>query len=97
MPDSRSANEHADAIDFLRERLDRGNDCVLAGNARGAIVYYDSALASFPANRHITALRSLYHALWTNKALAHQHLREPVKSQEAAMIANELLLADREG
>ncbi len=96
MPDSESADEYVDAIDFLRERLNRGNDCMLAGNARGAIVYYDSALASFPTRQHINALRSHYHALWTNKALAHQHLREPVKSQEAAMIANGLLAADQQ-
>lgn len=86
------AGEHADLLDFLRERLERGNDCLLAGNARGAIVYYDSALASFHANARIPALQQTYRALWTNKALAHQHLREPVKSQEAAMFANSLPL-----
>ena len=87
------ASEHADLHDFLRERLDRGNDCLLAGNARGAIVYYDSALASFQANSKIPAFYDTYRALWTNKALAHQHLRELVKSHEAAMFANSLPLS----
>lgn len=85
--------EHADLLDFLRERLERGNDCLLAGNARGAIVYYDSALASFHPNSQIPALQPTYRALWTNKALAHQQLRELVKSQEAAMFANSLPLS----
>ena len=90
---SDSSGEHADLLDFLRERLDRGNDCLLVGNARGAIVYYDSALASFHANSKIPALQETYRALWTNKALAHQQLREPVKSHEAAMYANSLPLS----
>lgn len=81
---------HADALAFLRERLDRGNDCLREGNARGALVNYDSALMSFQISRHIVALRETYRALWTNKALAHQQLREMVKSQEAAMFANSL-------
>jgi hypothetical protein len=85
--------EHADLLDFLRERLERGNDCLLAGNARGAIVYYDSALASFHPNGQIPVLQPTYRALWTNKALAHQHLRELVKSQEASMFANSLPLS----
>lgn len=89
---SDSAGEHADLLDFLRERLERGNDCLLAGNARGAIVYYDSALASFQPNSQIPVLQPTYRALWTNKALAHQQLREPVKSQEATMFANSLPL-----
>ncbi len=84
-----SAN-YADALAFLRERLDRGNDCLREGNARGALVNYDSGLMSFQISRHIVALRETYRALWTNKALAHQQLREMVKSQEAAMFANSL-------
>jgi hypothetical protein len=84
-----SAN-HADALAFLRERLERGNDCLREGNARGAIVNYDSALVSFQITRHVVPLRETYRALWTNKALAHQQLREMVKSQEAAMFANSL-------
>lgn len=88
------AAEHADALDFLRERLDRGNDCLLAGNARGAIVYYESALASFHANNRVPALHQTYRALWTNKAMAHQQLREPVKAQEAVMFANSLPLSE---
>lgn len=83
---------HADALAFLRERLDRGNDCLREGNARGALVNYDSALMSFQISGHIPALRETYRALWTNKALAHQQLREMVKSQEAAMFANGLPL-----
>jgi hypothetical protein len=86
-------DEHAETLDFLRERLDRGNDCLLVGNARGAIVYYDSALASFHATSRIPALYSTYRALWTNKAMAHQQLREPVKAQEAVMFANGLPLS----
>ena len=31
---------------FLRERLAQGDACLRAGNARGAIVWYDSALAA---------------------------------------------------
>jgi hypothetical protein len=85
--------DHADLLDFLRERLERGNDCLLAGNARGAIVYYDSALVSFHANSRTPPLQPTYRALWTNKAMAHQQLREPVKSQEAAMFANSLPLS----
>ena len=84
------AGEHADALDFLRERLERGNECLMEGNARGAIVNYDSALVSFHIASHIPALRETYRTLWTNKALAHQQLREFVKSQEAAMFANNL-------
>ncbi len=83
---------HVDALAFLRERLERGNDCLRVGNARGALVNYDSALMSFQISRHIPALRETYRALWTNKALAHQQLREMVKSQEAAMFANGLPL-----
>jgi hypothetical protein len=86
--------EHADLLDFLCERLERGNDCLLAGNARGAIVYYDSALASFHPNARVPVLQPTYRALWTNKALAHQQLREPVKSQEATMYANSLPLSE---
>ncbi len=81
---------HADALAFLRERLERGNDCLREGNARGALVNYDSALLSFQISRHLVALRETYRALWSNKALAHQQLRELVKSQEAAMFANSL-------
>ena len=87
------AGEHANLQDFLRERLDRGNDCLLAGNARGAVVYYDSALASFHASSKIPVLHDTYRALWTNKALAHQQLRELAKSHEAAMFANSLPLS----
>lgn len=90
MSEQDPASTHADALAFLRERLDRGNDCLMVGNARGAIVNYDSALVSFQITRHIVALRETYRALWTNKALAHQQLREMVKSQEAAMFANSL-------
>jgi hypothetical protein len=90
---SDSSGEHADLLDFLRERLERGNDCLLVGNARGAIVYYDSALVSFHANSRVSVLQPTYRALWTNKAMAHQQLREPVKSQEAAMFANSLPLS----
>jgi hypothetical protein len=85
--------DYADLLDFLRERLERGNDCLLIGNARGAIVYYDSALLSFHANSGFPALQPTYRALWTNKSMAHQQLREPVKSQEAAMYANSLPLS----
>lgn len=87
------AGDYADLLDFLRERLERGNDCLLGGNARGAIVYYDSALISFHANSRVAALQPTYRALWTNKALAHQHLRELGKSQEASMYANSLPLS----
>lgn len=83
-------NDYADALEFLRERLDRGNDCLTAGNARGAIVYYDSALVGFRATSGIQTLRETYRALWNNKALAHEQLREFVQSQEAAMFANSL-------
>lgn len=82
--------DHADALDFLRERLDRGNECLLVGNARGAINYYESALGSFASTGRIAALRDTYIALWNNKAMAHQQLREFVKAQEAMMIANTL-------
>ena len=77
-------------LDFLRERLALGNDCLRSGNARGAIVYYDSALVSFSATREAPDLREAYRALWNNKALAHQGLREFVPAQEAMMIANSL-------
>ncbi|WP_345303921.1 hypothetical protein [Lysobacter hankyongensis] len=93
MPQNVTAGEHADALDFLRERLARGNECLLAGNARGAIVYYDSALLTFHHTRHIEALWDTYRALWTNKSMAHQQLRDPVKAQEAAMFANSLPLS----
>lgn len=88
MSQQESSATHADALAFLRERLDRGNDCLREGNARGALVNYDSALMSFQISRHIVALRETYRALWTNKAMAHQQLREMVKAQEAAMFAN---------
>ena len=90
MPEQEPSATHADALTFLRERLDRGNGCLREGNARGALVNYDSALMSFQISRHIVALRETYRALWTNKALAHQQLREMVKSQEAAMFAKSL-------
>ncbi len=90
MSEQDPSETHADALAFLRERLDRGNDCLREGNARGALVNYDSALMSFQISRHIVALRETYRALWTNKALAHQQLREMVKSHEAAMFANSL-------
>jgi hypothetical protein len=87
------AGEHADTFDFLRERLARGNECLLAGNARGAIVYYDSALLSFHHTRHIAALWETYRALWNNKSMAHQQLQESVKAQQATMFANSLPLS----
>ena len=90
MPHTDPVGEYADALEFLCERLNHGNDCLMIGNARGAIVYYDSALASFQATANIVALRETYRALWTNKALAHQQLREFVKSQEAAVMASGL-------
>ena len=89
-PSDPAENDYTDALEFLRERLDRGNDCLTAGNARGAIVYYDSALVGFRANSSVQALRETYRALWNNKALAHEQLREFVQSQEAAMFANSL-------
>ncbi len=90
MSQSVPGDEYADALEFLRERLDRGNECLLVGNARGAINYYESALTSFAANSRVPALRGTYRALWNNKAMAHQQLREFVKAQEAMMIANAL-------
>ena len=86
------SGDHADLLAFLGERLERGNECLRGGNARGAIVYYDSALASFHANGRIPALQQTYRALWSNKAMAHQQLREPAKAQEAMMFANSLPL-----
>lgn len=82
-----------DALDFLRERLAHGNDCLMQGNARGALTYYDSALASFALQRDDVRLRETWHALWNNKALAHQQLNETMKAQHAAMVANSLLEA----
>lgn len=91
MSQSDPGDEYADALAFLRERLDRGNDCLLVGNARGAINYYESALISFAASNRVPVLRGTYRALWNNKAMAHQQLREFVKAQEAMMIANSLI------
>ncbi len=80
-------------LDFLRERLAHGNDCLMQGNARGALTYYDSALASFAQHRDDGHLRETWHALWNNKALAHQQLNETMKAQHAAMVANSLFQA----
>ena len=82
-----------DALDFLPEGLANANDCLMQGNARGALTYYDSALASFALQRDDVRLRETWHALWNNKALAHQQLNETMKAQHAAMVANSLLEA----
>jgi len=84
-------NGGCDALEFLRERLAHGNDCLMQGNARGALTYYDSALAGFARQRDDARLRETWHALWNNKALAHQQLNETMKAQHAAMVANSLL------
>lgn len=84
------AGEHADALAFLRDRLDRGNACLTTGNARGAIVWYESALQGFRAGNAVEVLRETYRALWNNKAIAHEQLREFVQSQEAAIYATRL-------
>lgn len=76
--------------DFLRERLARGNECLSAGNARGALHWYDSALTAFAESARAPELREIWRALWNNKAIAHQQLREFVRAQEAMMIANGL-------
>lgn len=75
---------------FLRERLRQGDLCLRAGNARGAIVWYDSALAAHARHGEAPALRETCRALWHNKAVAHQHLREFVEAQEAALHAERL-------
>ncbi len=90
MPHFDPADGYAGVLDFLRDRLQRGDACLASGNARGAIVHYDSALASFLDHRHDPALRDVYRALWANKSTAHQQLREFAKSQEAAIVATAL-------
>ena len=84
---------HTDAIEFLRERLAHGNECLMVGNARGAITYYDSALGSFFEHRNAEELRELFHAIWNNKSVAHQQLEEAQQAQHAAMIALSLSAA----
>lgn len=91
MADTRPSDPLADTAAFLRERLDHGNACLMAGNARGAIVYYDSALASFAERRAEVALRPLYHALWNNKALAHEQLQDSAAARHAALAASSLM------
>ncbi|MBN8279996.1 MAG: hypothetical protein J0M16_05270 [Gammaproteobacteria bacterium] len=75
---------------FLRERLAQGDACLRAGNARGAIVWYDSALAAHPRGGEAPELRETCHALWHNKAVAHQQLREFVEAKEAELHAQRL-------
>jgi len=75
--------EHADTREFLRERLSRGNECLRAGNARGALSWYDSALSAFDAHGQDVDFRDLFRALWNNKAIAHEHLGEAVQATSA--------------
>ncbi len=74
-------------LSFLRERLAQGDACLRAGNARGAIVWYDSALAARPRGGEAPEWRETCHALWHNKAVAHQQLRELVEAKEAELHA----------
>jgi hypothetical protein len=90
MTDPSTDDARGDVAAFLRERLARGDACLRAGNARGAIVWYESALAAQRRGDDAGDLRELLHALWHNKAIAHQQLRELVPAQEAALYAERL-------
>jgi tetratricopeptide (TPR) repeat protein len=79
------------AAEYLKQLLDQGNECFAQGDARGAIRRYDSALTSFVPTQHVAELRPLYQRIWSNKAMAHQQLKEYEKMREAAMVANSLL------
>jgi hypothetical protein len=76
--------------DFLRERLARGNECLGAGNARGALHWYDSALTAFAESGYLPELRETWRALWHNKAIAHQQLGEPIPAEDALRHAHGL-------
>lgn len=89
----RSGGESISASEYLQDLLDRGNECLTQGDAKGAIRYYESALRSFLDTQHIVELRPIYQAIWSNKAMVHQQLREFEKMQEAAMVANSLVEA----
>jgi hypothetical protein len=90
MTDPSPGDARGDVADFLRERLERGDACLCAGNARGAIVWYESALGAHRPGDDAGDLRDLLRALWHNKAIAHQQLRELVPAQEAALYAERL-------
>jgi hypothetical protein len=90
MTDHPPDDARGDISAFLRERLARGDTCLRAGNARGAIVWYESALAAHRRSDEAGELRDVLHALWHNKAVAHQQLRELVQAQEAALYAERL-------
>jgi len=83
-------DDAAAVLAFLRERLAQGDTCLRAGNARGAIVWYESALAAYARRGEAPEFRETCHALWHNKAVAHQQLREFVEAQEAAQHAQRL-------
>ena len=63
---------------------------IAVSNARGAIVWYDSALAAQARGDEAPELRETCHALWHNKAVAHQQLREFVEAKEAELHAQRL-------
>ena len=90
MTDPSPDDLRGDVAAFLRERLERGDACLRAGNARGAIVWYDSALGARRPGDAPDELRDLLRALWQGKSIAHQQLREPVPAQEAALYAERL-------
>lgn len=89
--DTLTSGRLAEISTFLRERLDHGNTCLMAGNARGAITYYESALTAFFDLRDERGLQVLFHALWNNKAIAHQQLKAISAARHATMVANSLL------